>query len=272
MHLGEFITSPCSWNPTAPARLREHALKDDSKWRSYSTAGFLEGLEPRVLVTLDVGKWPFDSGISLELLSPNLLSRWRTLGLPFAAEEEIEELGFLETFPESLSLIQSVPALHGTVAGLCRCIHVLLSLHEGYDVSYSDPSLPFSIFLSIPRAGERNRPERLAENILHEALHLQLSLVERVQPLVSDDAAEQMAFSPWKQEDRHLRSLLHGVYVFGNLRSFWNRCVTMLPDSLAFARARADTINSEVSAAVSLLDCRHLTPSGRLMTKSILGA
>ena len=269
MQLNDFVAGPCSWDPTAPARLRNNALIDDLEWRSYSTARFLDGAESKVLCTLDVGKWPFETCTGLELLSPTLASRWKTLGLTFATQEKIEELRFREAFSESLALIRSVPALHGTVAGLCRSIHVFLAPDEEHDVSYSDPCLPFSIFLSCPRVGERNRPERLAENILHEALHLQLSLVERVVSLVSDDAAERKAFSPWKQEDRNLRSLLHGLYVFCNLRDFWNQCASTLPGRLAFAKARVATINDEVSTAVSFLDFQHLTPLGRLMTESI---
>ena len=52
---------------------------------------------------------------------------------------------------------------------------------------------------------------------MHEALHLQLSLVERVLPMVvSNPGGEsEQVFSPWAGDGRSVRGLLHGVYVFG---------------------------------------------------------
>jgi hypothetical protein len=51
----------------------------------------------------------------------------------------------------------------------------------GY-IRYSSPAIPFSIFVSVPPADERNVVARLAEAIIHEAMHLQLTLIEAIVP------------------------------------------------------------------------------------------
>ena len=272
MEMSQFTAGPCSWDPIAPAQLRPLGLRSASTWRSYSTAQFLNGSKPCVLDTVNIAGFPFDSGLRLELLPSNLASSWQSLGLQFATKRDIENMGFEEVLAKSLDLIRFVPPLYGTVAGVCRSAHVLLASTKDYDVSYSDPFLPFSIFFSCPAEGEPHRRERLAENILHEALHLQLSLIERIQPLVADEAKEQEVFSPWRQEERSIGGLLHAIYVFGNLRCFWRQAACRRPPLATFAKARLDSINSEVRAAVDLVEPRYLTSLGRSISKSFLVA
>jgi len=228
------------------------------------------GSKPRVLDTCDLVDFPFDSVLHLELLPSNLASRLQSLRLQLATKRDIENMGFDEVLCKSLHLMRVVPPLYGTVAGVCRSVHVLVASTKGYDISYSDPSLPFSIFVSCPTEEEPHRWERLAENILHEVLHLQLSLIERIQPLVADGAKEQKVFSPWKQEKRSIGGLLHAIYVFGNLRHFWSQVSCSSPDSTAFAQARVDSINSEMRTAVGALESRCLTSAGRTLSDTFL--
>ena len=272
MEMSQFIAGPSSWDPIAPVQLRPLGLRSPSTWRSYSTAQFLNGSKPCVLDTVSVAGFPFDSGIRLELLPSNLASRWQSLGLQFATKRDIENMGLEEVLSKSLDLMRLVPPLYGTVAGVCRSVHVLLASAERYDVSYSDPSLPFSIFVTCPTEGEPDRWERLAENILHESLHLQLSLIENIQPLVADGAKEKKVFSPWRQEERSIGGLLHAIYVFGNLHCFWRQAACRHPPLATFAKARLDSINCEVGAAVDLLEPRYLTSLGRAISKSFLVA
>ena len=308
MKAGEYVPGTCSWDPVAPLRLRRQALKNVSEWRSYSTARFLDGLQetrllgrvqdghvpsvrsrpfgsgestahrgngpcnensnPTVLRTIDVGDSQFDSAMSVELLPSSLAERWQSIGLRFATENDMSDMRFMETLAKSLDLIRLVRPLHGTVAGMCRSLHVLLASCRHLDISYSDPSLPFSIFVSCPPVTEENRVERLAENVIHEALHLQLSLVERVEPLIIDGAEHELVFSPWKEGERTMRGLLHAVYVFGNLRCFWKRVAPNCPNSSIFAENRIETINQEMSSVRHLLDSPLLTATGRCLASA----
>ena len=114
-----------------------------------------------------------------------------------------------------------------------------------------------------------NRVERLAENVIHEALHLQLSLVERVEPLIVDGAEHEPVVSPWKEGKRTMRGLLHAVYVFSNLRFFWKRVAMARPNSSSFASVRVETIDQEIASARHLLASPSLTGIGRSLTGSV---
>ena len=308
MKAREYVAGACSWDPVAPLSLRRQALKNVSEWRSYTTAQFLDGLRetrlsgrvrdghvpsvrsqpfgpgestasrgngpcdehsnPTVLRTIYDADSQFDSAMSVELLPSSLTERWQSIGLSFATESDISDMRFMESSAKSLDLIRLVRPLHATVAGMCRSLHVLLASCRHLDISYSDPSLPFSIFVSCPPVTEKNRVERLAENVIHEALHLQLSLVERVEPLIIDGAEHEQVFSPWKEGERTMRGLLHAVYVFGNLRYFWKRVAANCPNSSTFAENRIETINQEMSSVRHLLDSPLLTATGRCLASS----
>ena len=266
----EFIDGPCGWNPLAPAELSRQAVGGVFGWRNYATARFLDDLDPIVLYTVGTPDSPCDSGVQVELLPEAVARRWRRVGLEFATEAAIGDMGFPEALVDSLDLVRTVLPLQGTVAGLCRSLHVLVASDKDFDVSYSDPSLPLSVFVSCPPAQERNRVERLAENIVHEALHLQLTLVESIESLVIDVPGETPMFSPWKNEGRNVRGLVHAVYVFGNLRCFWKRVAADVPESASFARTRIETIDSEMEAAEQLATKCSLTAMGQRLARSYL--
>src|SRR5260370_9947238 len=100
-----------------------------------------------------------------------------------------------------------------------RC-HVIAAREADYDVSFSDPEIPFSIFISVPSQNDRSSVLRVAESIVHETMHLQLSLFERCCPLI-DTASTWTLHSPWKHERRPAQGILHGLYVFHVLRWLW---------------------------------------------------
>ena len=217
---------------------------------------------------MDIADAPVSSTISIEVLPSLLAERWKYVGLNFANARDINDMRCVEALSKSLDLIRFVHPIHGTVAGMCRSLHVLRASCGHFDISFSDPSLPFSIFVSCPPVAESNRFQRLAENVIHEALHLQLSLVERLEPLVIDGAEHEFVSSPWKEGKRTIRGLLHAAYVFNNLRYFWKRVVTNFRTSSSFAEKRIDTINQEMVGARPLLNSPLLTATGRLLASS----
>ena len=266
----EFIDRPCGWHRLAPARLRRRAVGGVSAWQGYSTARFVAGLDPVVPHTVGVSGSPVESGVQVELLPEVVARSWRNQGLELATEANMGDMGFPQVLERSLDLIRTVLPLQGTVAGLCRSLHVIAASGRDVDVSCSDPSLPFSIFVSCPPATERDGVERLAENIVHEALHLQLTLVETIESLVIDDPNEPPVFSPWRNEPRSVRGLVHAVYVFGNIRHFWQCVAAELPESSSFAQSRLEAIDREMDAAKHLLTSRTLTATGRRLAVSFL--
>ena len=249
MNISPFLSGPCSWHWLAPARLRRHAIESQSEWKNYSTAKYStcssspNSCRDRFAEILGEGS------LQVEMLSGLHADKWESLGLELANERELRQMRFAETLIQACHLLRCVLPIYGTVIGLCRCLHVLLPGQEDTDVSYSHPDLPFSIFVSCPATNERNRIERLAENIVHEALHLQLSLVERRHSLSCEDTSKQKFFSPWKQSERDLRGFLHGVYVFANLRYFWDQISSAIPKSSTFAQGRTEEITHELGVA-----------------------
>ena len=265
----QFVDRPCGWNPSEPASLREMATDGRSDWQGYSTARYFEGQEPVVLDTIHhSGPTSLDSGIQVELLSRKVAKRWREVDIELAAEVDIDHSQFSKLLLEALDLVRTVLPLYGTVAGLCRSLHLLVPPGRGFDTSYSDPSLPFSVFVSCPEESESDRVERFAENVVHEALHLQLTLVERSQPLISGTPCEQTFFSPWRSSWRDVRGVIHAVYVFSNLRHFWNHVAAQGSESSTFARLRVEVINQELDAARHLAASPFLTEMGRRLVES----
>ena len=136
--------------------------------------------------------------------------------------------------------------MRAAVAACLRSVHVLQPPGAEIDVSYSDPDVPFSVFLSIPAPGPR-AALRLAESLVHEGMHLHLTLIEAVLPLVGDERAS--TFSPWMRQPRPLRGVLHGLYVFSAIDAFLRvleRSGLLGPDQAAFAARRRRQIAREI--------------------------
>lgn len=177
----------------------------------------------------------------------------------------------------ALTLLDSVDGLTATLAPLVRAIHRLEAEPE-YDISHSQPNLPYSIWLSIPPTGA-TATARLAESILHEAMHLQLSLIETWQPLVAH--AGQRAWSPWQAKQRPAQGLLHGLYVFAVIFELLGELDKVAPsimtgdgqaeDALCnHFRARRLQIAEEISALPDF--SQALEPVGKRLWRRCLDA
>ena len=270
MTVYELISRPCGWHPSAPIKLRQGFLGDYSSWRHYSTARHLSEFKPKLIMKSDeLASSPCPDMI-VELLSEDLTDTWESMGLQFAKECDLKSNVFLKTLLDSLVLIQGVHEIHATVAAMCRSLHPLISVDCEVDISFSDPALPFSIFVSCPPPNGKYSVERLAESIVHEALHLQLSLIERAEPLIGNNSDNTLMYSPWKGERRTLQGLVHAVYVFGNLRVFWTDVVKLRPQSVEFGQARVSAIQAEMVTVAHIINSSNLTPLGRRLASSFL--
>jgi HEXXH motif-containing protein len=159
-------------------------------------------------------------------------------------------------------LIANVHGLREAIGAVVKSIHLLVAEPE-YDISYSSPAIPFSIFVSVPRADERNAVVRLAEAIIHEAMHLQLTLIEAIVPLISGSPTT--AFSPWKHEDRPIQGVLHGLYVFGVIFQALGSLGQSVPAVEPYSAVRQRQILTEVD---SVEDVREgLTSHGAQLWK-----
>ena len=230
---------------------------------NYGTHRWLENdptAERLELATLDLGN-SLECRIE-ELPAPSRV-RYERSGLAFLGSLFIET--HIAAVQSALSLIALVPSLHATVAAYLRTLHVLQAPGTDFDVSHSDPKVPFSIFVSIP-SGEREGKLRLAESIIHECMHLQLTMLEAELPLVNDRNA--LFFSPWQQTARPLGGVLHGLYVFSVIdayfRALGQNC-SLTQDESAFVTKRRDEITQEAAQVEYLATTKGLTNEGRVL-------
>ncbi|HNW18765.1 MAG TPA: HEXXH motif-containing putative peptide modification protein [Sphingorhabdus lacus] len=108
-------------------------------------------------------------------------------------------------------LISMLPDLWEILACRVDRVAMLHSADDCFDVSHSDPAWSGLILVSMPPASPVG-DLRLAEGIIHEAMHHNLSALEETVCLV---ATEARSYSPWKECDRPASGVLHGLYVFG---------------------------------------------------------
>lgn len=150
-----------------------------------------------------------------------------------------------------------------------RC-HIVESEDDDYDVSFSDPAIPFSIFISVPTRAERRSVLRIAESLIHETMHLQLTLFELCCPLI-DPLSSWSMYSPWKRQARPAQGILHGLYVFHVLRWLWQQISKTTNSELdrEFALGRVNGINEEISLVRAFEESPALNKSGDLLLSSL---
>jgi len=142
--------------------------------------------------------------------------------------------------------IDCVPQVGSLCVELMQQMY-LLQADEGYDISHSEPQWPRSIFVSIPDRVDAVGALRLAESIIHEVMHLQLTDFEQKVALVAN--FETKLHSPWRTEDRPVQGVMHGLYVFACLVSFFREIVEVEqiePDAREHSQRRISEIQSEI--------------------------
>jgi HEXXH motif-containing protein len=146
-------------------------------------------------------------------LTPELAAELSSRGLHIRRRDTLADLAI----QRAGMLIHSVPSLERIVLECVRELLVLDAPDEWYDVSHSEPRWPNLIFVSLPPPTPVG-DVRLAEAIVHEAMHLNLSFFEQGTRVVAED---RQLFSPWRLGPRPAAGVLHGVYVFASLLRFF---------------------------------------------------
>lgn len=158
-----------------------------------------------------------------ENLCDALSGRLALLSDDIASQLRQHDLYVIPSYADAVTLVDLAASLIDEIPDLAsilyRCVHEIIVLRppdDAYDVSHSDPRWATRIFVSIPGLSE-TAPLRVAEAIVHEAMHLNLTFLERRAELAS---TTRTLYSPWKTEPRPALGVLHGVYVFGCIHSF----------------------------------------------------
>jgi len=156
-------------------------------------------------------------------------------------------------FATAAAAIDKVPALAEIVKDRVRHIHVLTA-PPGCDISHSEPHWADRIFISIPERSDRVGALRLAENVIHEAMHLHLTVYEHNRPLVRDLIGQ--IHSPWRQAPRPYGGVLHGLFVFTCLREYFAR---LSQDQELVAVRHICRRLQEIGAEIAQIDIKHLS-------------
>lgn len=217
---------------------------------------------------------PAAPAILVETLREERSGRFTDIGLRLAAPALAGDPTVHARLAAAMGRLTMVPGMAGTLGPLLSVVHVLDTDGPDYDVSYSDPELPFSIFVGVHAEPGANDALRLAEGVLHECMHLQLTLIEGVLPMVS--GIDRRLHSPWKGTMRPVQGVLHGAYVFGAIRDFMLAYLRLGPadaGEVAHARDRVRQVRDELGETLpALLADPGLTASGRLLTARLMQA
>ena len=201
--------------------------------------------------------------VTVEFLTKASIGTYAEIGLCFRTPDEVANSPILRCLQDALDVLAMIPSLQATVTALIRTCHVLKSEPDTYDVSHSDPRVPFSVFVSVPQNCGPTNALRVAESLVHEAMHLQLTLIEQLQPLVKD--WDQTYYSPWKAAWRPPRGVLHALYVFRVLDSIFERLLMLhgwSAASLDHMRGRRYEITQQISEVRVFKDHPALTEVG----------
>jgi HEXXH motif-containing protein len=183
---------------------------------------------------------------------------------------EIKSNEVLTKLNSALALLNVTSPLLKCVGILVRAIQVLKSSDPEIDISYSHPDIPFSIFVSICNDDSIISNLRVAESIVHEAMHLKLSLLENAIPLVKPNATG-LFYSPWREEKRPAQGVLHGLFVFRAILDFLYAFERTYPNQgNDYLFIRKETINKEISQLKSLAFCEDLTKDGQELASRLL--
>jgi HEXXH motif-containing protein len=194
----------------------------------------------------------------------------RIAGAPADVQNSVREEGLVlasfgegqdSLFRRAEELIASVPRLTFLIKSLVEELH-LLKADPGYDVSHSQPRWRSRVFVSIPDRSDDIGALRFAEGLVHEAMHLNLTLFEARHPIVNEQRG--MMPSPWRVEPRPYSGVAHGLFVFACLRAYFDELrrhkLSTIHDHV---QKRVTEIQSEV-ASIDLIELgAGLTPLGR---------
>lgn len=209
--------------------------------------------------------------IDIEALNPTCTAQYDKQGIVFYTPDEILRSSVLSCIEEALAVINQVPSLMRTIATLVRSLHVIKPADEDHDVSFSEPYIPFSIFVSIPERRVANDALRVAEAIVHEAMHLQLTLVEKAVDLAV--VSPKRLFSPWRREYRTVQGILHALFVFRVIESSLERLSFIQiysPGMEAHIQARCAEIDLQIRRIRSFKNCSDLTRVGGCLVRKLI--
>ncbi|MGV3613422.1 MAG: aKG-HExxH-type peptide beta-hydroxylase [Fluviicola sp.] len=241
----------------------------DQNLIQYSNFSYLLGNSKTAINSGLVLKLQCEKSILIEYPVPELKFFYSECGLDPIEKEELLKETAISKILNAFNALNKVPGYFESVIDFVRSITIVKSEGPDYDTSYSHPNLPLSIFFSLCADDEISNL-RVAESILHEAMHLKLSLIEKSIQLVRNP--EETYFSPWRDEQRPIGGVLHGIFVFSTILDFYRKLLVFETDHIVveYLQFRCENIETEMKMVVDFPFISGLTAEGRTISKALL--
>lgn len=251
----------------------ERLNKQDIKNSDYSTArGFFNDITISASHKTQVYGINSSDSIFIELPQPELLGDfYNDTGLELLSKSEIDAVSGIEKIKAALQVLDMVPGVMDCISQVVKCICLLKQDDPDYDTSHSDPNIPFSIFVSVCEDTSALSNIRVAESILHEAMHLKLTMIEHHVDLVVPGTKE-LYYSPWRDELRPVRGVLHGLLVFKAVQDCYLllQYVSIFTHLINYLNDRKDDLTKDFKSLNDFFSVSGLTPMGAILTKNLL--
>lgn len=267
------------WDCDTTKLLVQHereAQREQFSWDpdNYNTAGFILNAPNFIASKKPISTWIKENQIYLEEpCSKELNMFYEENDLTLVEKDDLLSIGAIEKLDDGLRFLDLVPGLVDSVAQLVRVIEVLKSTIPEADVSYSHPVVPFSIFVSVCNERSTVASARVAESILHEAMHLRLSLIQKgVDLLNPEQQGQALYFAPWRQEERPANGVLHGIFVFRAILEFFRRLVSKdKNDKVAkYSKQRIQEIVPHLVQVRDFYKSPALNPTGASLARQLV--
>lgn len=242
---------------------------DNSNLNQYSNFNYLTNSSQTLNNCGHILKLQCGRNILIENPVPELSTFYYECGLnPIEKEELLKGITFSK-IENAFAILKRIPYCYECIFDFVKSITIVKSEGPDYDTSYSHPNLPLSIFFSLCADDEISNL-RVAESILHEAMHLKLSLIEKSIQLVKNP--EHTYFSPWRDEQRPIGGVLHGIFVFTAILSFYRKLLVSETNSnvVEYLSSRCESIETEMKMILEFPFSSGLTNEGKTMSKVLL--
>ena len=206
--------------------------------------------------------------LPIETFDSLMRTRYSAIGVE--PSKEVSPAAIVHALAGAMHLLDEIPAIGETIRCLVWSVSSIAVTGKDYDFSYSDPAVPFSIFIGVHEPEARIPAIRLAEGILHEAMHLQLSLIEDFVPLI--DRSTDRRHSPWQRVPRPTQGLLHGLYVFRVIQDWLRALISgrhVSGETLLHSQKRIGQIEVECAELAGLARSDELTADGRTLAAAL---
>jgi HEXXH motif-containing protein len=250
-----------------PVLIHENKISDNTT-EGYSISKCIDGdYDSKRLIPIS----STHDSIFLELPAASIKSFYKSHGLEPVCFSQGEEKTALRQINSALLLLKSVVTIYKDILQLVKTIQIIRSETAETDVSYSHPEIPFSIFMSLVDDTSMISNLRIAESIIHESMHLKLTLIENLVPLVIPGSTA-IYYSPWRKEERPIRGVLHGLFVFKVILEFYKifASKTTTKNVTEYLSVRQADINLEIKQLSGFFKSPGLTEEGKDLAFKLL--